>query len=188
MLSRCITAVVVAAAVTLAGWFVFAAFTGATLIMFRTGSMAPTMPQGALAISVPVNAAEIAIGDVITIQRNGESLPVTHRVINISMPPESALEDAPDSAGSLRSIVMQGDDNAEPDAMPYVTDQARRVIVAVPAVGTLLMLAQSPIGMATLLLGAGATVTWAFWPRRATTSEADPHDHTTAVNTELARG
>ena len=45
---------VVGAVLLLGAWFAYSAITGATLITFRTGSMAPTMPQGALAVALPV--------------------------------------------------------------------------------------------------------------------------------------
>lgn len=152
-----ITALLVIAVIALAGWFVFASSTGATLITFRTGSMAPTMPQGALAVSLPVTADEIRVGDVITVQRGSGELPVTHRIIEI--------RDAPHGAHSgARELVMQGDDNEHPDMLPYTVTDARRVVFALPVLGTALMLAQSPIGMGVMTLLAAALVVWAFWP------------------------
>src|SRR5690606_24404634 len=54
-----------------------------TLIMFRTGSMAPTIPAGSVAVVQQVEAAEVAVGDVVTVDRPGE-LPITHRVTSVS--------------------------------------------------------------------------------------------------------
>lgn len=89
-----VTILLVVMAVGLACWFAFSAVSGATLITFRTGSMSPTMPQGAIAVSLPVTANEIEIGDVITVQRAGEALPVTHRVIEVGEVKDRAANEA----------------------------------------------------------------------------------------------
>ncbi|MGO1266499.1 MAG: hypothetical protein ACTMIY_07705 [Microbacterium gubbeenense] len=48
-----------------------------TLIMFRTGSMEPTIPAGSVAVVQQVDAAAASVGDVVTVDRAGE-LPITH--------------------------------------------------------------------------------------------------------------
>ncbi|PRI10972.1 hypothetical protein [Leucobacter massiliensis] len=173
-----VTSIVVAAALALAGWFAYSATTGAALVVLRTGSMSPTMPQGTVAVTLPVRAAEVRAGDVLTVQRAGAPLPVTHRVIEVRdvaarVPngPElrAALPgEAPPDPGdpAARELVMQGDDNDTPDRLPYVVTEARRTVVALPHLGTALMLLQTPIGAGLLILGVGALVTWAFWPAR----------------------
>lgn len=180
-----VTAVLVVAALTFAFWFVFSAMTGASLITFRTGSMSPTMPQGAVAVSVPVQAADIVVGDVVTVQRAGEPMPVTHRVIEVGEvpPPQPNAADTraaapgsgpPDLASpGARQIIMQGDDNSTPDHLPYALTDARRVVFAIPFVGTALMMLQTPIAMGALILLVGALVVWAFWPRSAEQDEGD---------------
>lgn len=99
-----VTALIVVAAVGLAAWFAFSAFTGASLITFRTGSMSPTMPQGTLAVTVPVQASELAVGDVITVQRAGEAMPVTHRVTAIA-----TVADRPANAADIRAAAPGSD-------------------------------------------------------------------------------
>lgn len=163
MTARAVTTILVAAVLVVCGWFVFAAVTGATLITFRTGSMSPTMPQGAVAVSMPVTAKEIVAGDVVTVQRPGEALPVTHRVVEVRSPGEASSAGIPVDA---RELVLQGDDNDTPDLRPYVVAEARRVMFAIPGLGSALMLLQSPLGMGTMTVLAGALATWAFWPRR----------------------
>lgn len=171
--------VLVVAALGLACWFAFSALSGATLITFRTGSMSPTMPQGALAVSLPVSASEIEVGDVITVQRAGESLPVTHRVVKIGEIEDRSANAAdiraaapgagpPDlSSPGAREIVMQGDDNDTPDHLPYAITDAHRVVFSLPFVGTILMLLQTPIATGALVVLVGALVVWAFWPKAA---------------------
>ena len=72
---------------------------GVSFDVFRTGSMAPTMPQGALAITVPVAASELEVGQVVTVPVAGSSLPVTHRIVDIR------------ESGGSRLLTLKGDDN-----------------------------------------------------------------------------
>lgn len=78
-----------------------------SLIMFKTGSMSPTIPAGSAALIRQVPASEVEVGDVLTVERAGK-LPVTHRVIDI----QSGA-----SAGE-RIIRMKGDVNENEDAEP----------------------------------------------------------------------
>ena len=161
VLSGAGTGALVVIAFVIVGWVVFSALTGATLLTFKTGSMAPTMPQGALAVAIPVTADELEVGDVVTVERGPGELPVTHRVVQIRLPGPEVI----DPPASARELILQGDDNASPDARPYHVSQARRVVLAVPRAGAALMRERSPIGMGVLVIGAGGLVTWAFWPR-----------------------
>lgn len=183
------------AALSLALWFIYSAVAGATLITFRTGSMSPTMPQGALAISLPTIADKLQIGDVVTVQRANEALPVTHRVIEISavQPPAPNSADmraaapgggAPDlSDPRARQIVMQGDNNDTPDHLPYLVTDVRKVVFSVPQAGNVLMLLQSPIGTGALLVLVAALTTWAFWPPRPEEATESSVDDTHPVET-----
>lgn len=179
ILGRAVTAILVVTALALACWFALSFVTGATLITFRTGSMSPTMPQGALAVTMPVRADELEVGDVVTVRRAGETLPVTHRVVEIAPiaeePPSggadlrAAAPDAgpPDLADSVaRQLVLKGDDNDTPDQLPYLVTDVRRVVFSAPQLGNVVMLIQSPIGMGTLIVLVGLLTTWAFWPKR----------------------
>jgi signal peptidase len=44
-----------------------------TLIMFKTGSMSPTIPTGSLALVREIPASDIRIGDVVTVDAQGSS-------------------------------------------------------------------------------------------------------------------
>ena len=192
------TIVLVIAAVGLAAWLGYSAATGATLIAFRTGSMSPTMPQGAIAVTVPVPASELEVGDVVTVQRAGEETPVTHRVVEIgpALIGEATAVDIraaapgsgpPDlSSPEARRIVMQGDDNDTPDHLPYALEDARRVVFALPHAGAALMTAQTPIGMGALILTAGVLVVWAFWPRTPRELEEPAAGGTAAIGADPA--
>lgn len=161
VLAAATTTIVVAAAAVVA-WFAYSALTGATLITFRTGSMSPTIPQGSVAVALPVTASEVQLGDVLTVQRSDEELPVTHRVLEIRTAEHASTEGLPEDA---REIIMHGDGNDTPDMKPYVITEARRVVLSQPGLGTALMLLQSPLGMGVLTVLAGAFTVWAFWPK-----------------------
>lgn len=175
LLGMAATVLLIVAAIGLACWLVFSAATGATLITFRTGSMAPTMPQGSLAVSLPVDAAEIEIGDVVTVPRHADGVPVTHRVVEVRGSDTASA--ATPLAQNERELVLKGDDNDTVDMRPYVVAEARRVLFAVPGMGAGITLLQSPPVMGALVIGAGALTAWAFWPRKEQSSSAMNSQH-----------
>ncbi|CAH0155878.1 hypothetical protein SRABI76_00910 [Microbacterium oxydans] len=125
-----------------------------TLIMFSTGSMSPTIPAGSVAAVQRIDAAQIAVGDVVTVDRAGE-LPVTHRVTSI----ESG------STAAERVITMRGDANATEDAFPYTVTSVRIVLFSIPGIATAVAGMSNPVLLGGLTLAATVLVVWAFWPR-----------------------
>lgn len=144
-------------AVVVVGWIVYSHLTGATLITFRTGSMTPAMPQGAMAITVPVAASDIQVGDVVTVPRLSDGRPVTHRVVSVSEPADLTVPGA-------RELVLKGDANTAVDHRPYVVTEARRVVFSLAGVGAAMETLRSPSGFAGLTVLLACLVTWAFWP------------------------
>lgn len=128
---------------------------GATLgvrpLFFRSGSMAPTIVTGSLALARGVPATELRAGDIVSV-RTVSGARVTHRVVRVdttSRPGEVAL-------------TLRGDANRAPDAGQYVVGSAYRVFWHVPWVGYVVGTALSPTGLialalvaALLLLGGG---------------------------------
>ena len=127
-----------------------------TLIMFRTGSMSPTIPAGSVAVVQQVPASEIAVGDVVTVDRPGD-LPVTHRVTSV----------APGESGEQRVVTMRGDANAADDPYSYTVESVRVVLFSVPGIATVIVALGDPVVLGGLTIAATALVVWAFWPRRA---------------------
>lgn len=125
-----------------------------TLIMFKTGSMSPTIPAGSLAVVKQIPAADIRIGDVLTVDR-GESLPVTHRVTSVT------------GTGTERTITMKGDANQAEDPLPYTVAEARRVLVSVPGLTHVVVWFANPWVLGSLTIATSVLVTWAFWPKSA---------------------
>ena len=127
---------------------------GITLIMFKTGSMSPTIPAGSVAVVQRIPASEIEIGDVITVDRAGD-LPVTHRVTSIgdgSIPGE-------------RVITMKGDANAVEDPAPYTVTSGRIVLFSVAGIATVIVGMGNPFVLGGITIAAAVLVVWAFWPR-----------------------
>jgi signal peptidase len=124
-----------------------------SLVMFATGSMAPTIPAGSLAIVKELAAADIRAGDVVTVDRVG-ALPITHRV--------TAIAPVSDKA---RAISMRGDANPVDDPKPYILTRARIVLFSVPGLAQPLVVLSQPAVMGGTVISVATLVTWAFWPR-----------------------
>ena len=144
--------------------FAVLAFAGGySLMLFKTGSMAPTIPAGSVALVQRVPASDLRTGDIVTVDRPG-ALPITHRVTSIE---EGA-------ASGERIITMRGDANAADDPTPYTISDARIVRGSVPHLASVLAQFGNPWVLGGLTLGAAALVSWAFWPRkRPSAEEAD---------------
>lgn len=140
-----------------------------TLIMFRTGSMSPAIPAGAVAVVQELPASEIHVGDVTTVDRAGE-LPITHRVTSVE----------PGETGSQRVITMRGDANAQDDPAPYSVDTVRIVRFSVPGLAPVIVAMSSPVVLGGVTVSAAVLVFWVFWPRRSRArDESDPNGETT---------
>ena len=136
-----------------------------SIMMFRTGSMSPTISAGSIAFVREIPAAEIDEGDVVTVDRGESVLPVTHRVTELR---------AHDPATGEVTFIMQGDANDTADPEPYTATEVRRVMFAVPGAARVVQLMGDPRVLAGLTIGAALLVVWAFWPRRGSPDGAEP--------------
>lgn len=132
------------------------AVSGASLVVFRTGSMAPTMPVGALALVVPTAADEVAVGDVVTVARSGSPLPVTHRVVAVTPDP------AQGTGGAV--LELRGDANHSVDPQPYEVTEVGRVVASAPHLGHWLERVRTPPVLAGATVAAAGLVAAVFWP------------------------
>ncbi|WP_347345513.1 S26 family signal peptidase [Microbacterium sp.] len=133
---------------------VFAYAFDITLIMFRTGSMAPAIPAGSVAVVQRIPASDVHVGDVVTVDRVDE-LPVTHRVRAV----------APGAMADERTLTLRGDANEQDDPFPYEVASVRRVIVAIPGAAVVVVAFGNPFVLGGVTLAAALLVGWAFWPR-----------------------
>lgn len=126
-------------------------------VVFRTGSMEPAYPVGALAAVREVSASSLRPGDVATVQRTANSVPITHRVVTAKPDPASA-------GGTV--LVLKGDANTSADPVEYRVQSARIMLFSVPLLGTWIMELRSPWAIAGSTIFLAGLVGWVFWPRR----------------------
>jgi signal peptidase I len=131
----------------------------ASFVVFRTGSMEPQYPVGALSLTVQVQAEDLVPGDVVSVKREDSTVLITHRVVSVT---------PPDSAGHRTSLILKGDANSSQDPLPYEVATAQKVLVTVPVVGSWLMAVRGPGFIAGATLALAALVLWAYWPKRQT--------------------
>lgn len=131
---------------------------GLSVIVFMTGSMAPTMPTGSAAIVQTVAAADLAEGDVVTVARPDSGVPVTHRIVGI----ETSETDS-----RVRTLTLQGDANDFADRDRYRVAEAERVIGSAPALGWVIIWARNPWVMGGFSLALASAIAWALWPSSA---------------------
>ncbi|GAA4162661.1 hypothetical protein GCM10022286_21890 [Gryllotalpicola daejeonensis] len=125
-----------------------------SLIMFRTGSMSPTIPTGSLAMVHHIPAEQAHVGDVVTVERPGE-LPITHRLVSSK----------PDAAGGY-DLVLKGDANAAADPVPYHVTTVGRVVWHAPGLARVIVWFSNPFVLGGLAMAVAALVAWVLWPRQ----------------------
>jgi signal peptidase len=94
---------------------------GATLLVFHSGSMSPSIKSGALAVAVERPVSDLEAGDVVSVVGE-DGVRVTHRVVSVRD----------------RGLLLRGDANPEPDPQTYAVEQADVVVASVPHVGRVL--------------------------------------------------
>ncbi|OWV11537.1 signal peptidase I [Micromonospora wenchangensis] len=132
-----------------------ALFFDVSLILFKTGSMGPTIPAGSLAVVREIPASEVAVGDVVTVDRTPLP-PITHRVVDIA-----------DGGGEVRLLTLRGDANESNDAAPHAVTHVRLVEWSVPKLGYAVRTLSNIYVTSMIAMGIAIMVTWAFWPRGA---------------------
>jgi signal peptidase I len=119
---------------------------GVRPLFFRSGSMAPTFDTGALALARSVPAADLRVGDVVSVT-TASGTRVTHRVV--------ATEPA---SGGQVLLTLRGDANRVEDPERYAVGSAYRVFGQVPWVGYAVAWMFSPTGLFLLGLAIGLLV------------------------------
>jgi signal peptidase I len=139
------------AAVLLVGLTAYlASAVGGRALAIRSGSMAPAIGVGALAVAIPQDPATLQVGDVVTVKLTGGTI-LTHRI--------QAVVQQDDR----RMFRLRGDANPAPDPVLVTQDQLLgRIVISVPLLGFLLALMSMPIGVLALL-SIGATLLAAGW-------------------------
>jgi signal peptidase len=160
---------------------------GRQSIVIGGGSMEPAVGLGAAIIVRPVAAADLAVGDIVTMQVGEARTTFTHRIV--------AVVDRADG----RWIRTKGDGNREPDpTLVPATDVIGRVELVIPLAGYLLALLSLPMG-AMFVIGLAATLLAMAWlleslelderpaRRRAEGGAIDPRPPAPAIGPSPAR-
>lgn len=132
-------------------------FFGISPLVFRSGSMAPEITTGSLALARTISASEVQVGDVIAV-KNDSGTSITHRVVSVT--------EFNDDNRAV-AVTLKGDANPVDDPFPYVITEAERVFVHVQYLGYLVMWLS---GRTAIFLGgllSGALLMLAFGPARA---------------------
>jgi len=154
--------VLAAGGVLCVGLVILAITMNISLIMFKTGSMSPTIPTGSVAVVKEISADEIRVGDVITVNREEGQLPVTHRVVEVfPQTPGAAL------------VQMKGDANPNVDPGMYRVETVRKVLWSVPELANVIVWFSNPFVLGGITLLAALGVLWAFWPRDESDDEVE---------------
>ena len=120
-------------------------------VIFRSGSMAPAIDTGALALSRTTDAKDLAIGDIVTV-KTGAGVRVTHRIENLSL------------SGDKATLILRGDANKVPDEKAYVVKGADRVLFDIPKAGYVVSWLSGPGGIFAGGLLVGFLLLTAFGP------------------------
>jgi signal peptidase I len=128
---------------------------GVSLVRLATGSMTPTYPTDSVVIVRSVPAADVEVGDIVTVSRDG-LVPITHRVVSVT----------PVGVSGGAELVLRGDANTADDPEPYQVARVGLVLGGIPFGGFVLMGLQSPVGLGMATVVVCALLLWAWWPRR----------------------
>ncbi len=88
-------------------------------LVFRSGSMSPDIPTGALALSKTTPATDLQVGDVVSVE-NESGVRITHRVHEIVS-----------TDGATSTLILKGDANTDADISPYMVAEVDRVFFSV---------------------------------------------------------
>ncbi len=113
---------------------------GPTTLVVRGPSMAPAIPIGALVVTTPVEAAALAVGDVVAMRVGPEQAVFTHRIVRV-VPRQGEVW-----------IETKGDanDTSDPAIIP-ASSVVGRVSLTVPVIGYLVVLLSSLSGVLLLI-------------------------------------
>jgi len=136
---------------------------GVTPLVFRSGSMAPAIDTGALAISKATAATDVRVGDIVNVT-NAAGSRITHRVVEIGAIGTDSTE-----------LFLQGDANAQRDSESYIVSEVGRVVTSVPKLGYAVSWLSGPVAVFAggVLVGALLMVAWSPGRDRTTTAEPE---------------
>lgn len=103
------------------------------VLVFKSGSMSPTIQTGAVALTRQVEAHDLEVGDIVSVPVDDTR--VTHRIQSITRD------------GNEADLVLKGDANQTVDQEPYTVTSADRVLFDVPLLGYVVDAFSGPLGV-----------------------------------------
>lgn len=126
-------------------------FLGITPLIFRSGSMAPTIHTGALGLARSVPADQLQVGDIVSVD-DPTGVRITHRIVGVDPAADGGAVDG--SATSVTSVTngsasirLRGDANNAEDPAPYVVSEADRVFFHVDYLGYAVAWLTNPVAI-----------------------------------------
>ena len=125
--------------------------TAAPVLVVGGASMEPSIHLGSVAIDQPVTAADLAVGDVVSLKVGPKQVIFTHRITRL-VPRDDGLW-----------IETKGDNNAtiDPSIVP-ATDVIGRVQVVIPLLGFVVQVLSTPSGLALTFMAGAVLLGLAF--------------------------
>jgi len=117
-------------------------------LIFRSGSMSPTITTGSLAFAHTTPVADVQVGDIVSVPVHGTR--VTHRVVRVIR------------SGSVVRLQLRGDANRTPDQQLYQVTSVEKVWFSVPGMGFVLAWLSRPPGIFVLVLYAAGMLALIF--------------------------
>lgn len=108
-------------------------------VVVVSGSMEPVLPVGSMVFVRTVPADTVHVGDIVTTERSdGVKELITHRVVSAT------------TSGDKTVLRLRGDANAAEDPFPYTVSSVGGYVFDVPWVGTISLVARTPLGLAAI--------------------------------------
>ncbi|XGU19488.1 SipW-dependent-type signal peptide-containing protein [Rhodococcus sp. 3Y1] len=116
-------------------------------LIFRSGSMSPTIDTGALAFARTVPASEVLVGDIVSVS-DSQGTRITHRVESIDQ-----------QGNNLAVAQLRGDANPIADPDPYVITEADRVFFSINRLGYVAVWLSDRVGLCLVRLPSAGSCT-----------------------------
>ena len=140
-----------------------------TPLIFKSGSMSPTIDTGALAFARTVPASEVQVGDIVSVY-DSQGTRITHRVETIEQ-----------QGNNLAIAQLRGDANPITDPDPYVITEADRVFFSVDRLGYVAVWLSGPSGFVLGAIAVCGLSYIAFRPRKKRSNSGPGEDDTHVV-------
>ena len=114
-------------------------------LVVRSGSMEPAIATGGMVLTKPVDADQLAVGDIASVP-GADGKRVTHRIHQL------------ERDGDVAVLTLKGDANQDADPHPVRVRDAAVVVSTLPAIGRLAAHVATPLGGLVIggMLGMGA--------------------------------